>query len=148
MISIIKRSILFLAVVSLSIGYMSARGRDGYGVQLVTPDNGNLIEAFAITVGTTTPVKIFTSTATQFVNYRELLFQNVSTNSYRVFLGTHSAVSATTGGRWFIPGGGSWVTNAKDDLWAVYEPAAANTGTLQILGQFERDSNDEAITNR
>ncbi len=128
-----------------------ARGREGYTVKPTSRDSGNIIEATTITIGTTTPVQIFYSTATQSINYREIMFENSSTNTYRVYIGTFSGVDgSTTGttGRFFIPAGGSWTTNAKDDLWGLFEPSAFGTGTLQLYGEFERDVLDENITNR
>jgi hypothetical protein len=109
-------------------------------------DTGNIIDVYTATVGTTTPVQVFFSTWAQSTNYRELMFQNSSTNTYRVYLGTFSTVADTSGGRWFIPGGGSWTTNARDNIWAIFERAA--TGSLEILGEFERDVLDENITDR
>lgn len=134
--------IVFLGLVAIS----EARGREGKLVKPTYKDSGDIIEATAITIGTTTVVQIFFSSATEFYNYRELMFQNTSTNSFRVYIGTHAAISASSGGRWFIPGGGSWSTNAKDDLWALFESAAHNTGTLQVLGEFERDSADSSLS--
>ncbi len=123
-----------------------ARGREGYTVKPVYTDNGDIIETYNMTVGTTTPIQIFFSTWTQNKNFRELMYQNSSTNTFRVYIGTHSAVADTSGGRWFIPGGGTWTTHAKDNLWAIFERAA--TGSLEVLGEFERDVLDENVTNR
>jgi hypothetical protein len=145
-----SRLILFgaLFLTLFVLGNLHARGREGYQVKATHRDTGDIIETYNVVVGTTTPVKIFYSTWTQVKNFREIMYQNTSTNSYRLYLGTHSAVSASSGGRWFIPGGGSWTTAAKDDLWAVFESAAFGSGTLEALGQLERDSADADVTSR
>lgn len=144
-----RKLILFTSFLfAFGSGVIHARGREGFSVKPVLTDSGDIIETSAVTVGTNTPVQIFYSTTTQSRNYREIMFQNVSTNTFRVYIGTHSAMSSSSGGRLFIPAGGSWTLNARDDLWALFEAAAFGTGTLEVLGEYERDSLDASITNR
>ena len=141
-----RKLLIGLFFLGVYAGIADARGREGYLIKGTYSDTGDIIETVTVSVGTTTPVQIFFSTATQARNFREIMFQNTSTGTFRIYIGTHSAVSATSGGRFFIPAGASWTTHAYDDLWGISE--AAVLGSLEILGQFERDSKDASITDR
>ncbi len=146
-----KKVLFGLFIVVGFICASEARGREGYSIKGTYEDTGDTVELYAAVVGTTTPVQIFYSTWTQQVNFREIMYQNTSTNSYRLYIGTVSTVSGTTTtimGRFFIPGGGSWTSNVKTNLWAIFENTAAGSGFLQVLGVFERDSKDADVTDR
>lgn len=100
-------------------------------------DSGDTASAFAVNVGTTTPVKIYTSDR----RHREVLIQNTS-EDYKVYLGTHSAVSATSGSRAVIPTfPTAFVTNGIADIWAIAESAAGADG-VDVVGWIEYDSRD------
>lgn len=145
---ILKKFLFGLIVLIGFISVSEARGKEGYLVKPTYRDNGDTMEVYVAAVGTTTPVQIFFSTWTQRRNFRESMYQNVSTNSYRVYIGTVSNVNALTGPRWFIPGGGTWTTNCKTNLWAIFERAAFGSGSLDVLGVFERDSLDADVTDK
>ena len=115
--------------------------RRTFGAHIVSQNAGDRAEGVSITVGTTTPVLVYTSTA----KHREVLLINQST-SYFLYIGTHSAVSASSGPRAVIPKAtterpGSFLTNATANIYAIYESSAGGA-LLEVLGWIEFDKGD------
>ena len=141
-----KKLIVFCSVLIIGVGLLSARGREGYKIKGTFVDDGDTRETYTVLVGTTTPIQIYFSTWTQSINHRNLLFQNDSAD-YRVYIGTHANVAFDSGDRWFIPAGGSWTTQSKDDTWAIFH-SDLGASTEEVFGFFERDTKDADVTSR
>ena len=127
---------LFLIPLGVFTGFCLSWPREGFNTKPVFQHTGDRGFPFTVSVGTTTPVRLYTSEARD----REILFQSTSA-TYYIYCGTHSAVSATSGTRFWIPPKPSALfTNAYYNLWCISESAAA--GAVELIGVVDRDSKD------
>lgn len=134
-----RNTLFFLSFyLASSFSFAGQWARFGDAAQPVTQDNGDTGIAFSFTVGTTTPVKVYTAD----VRDREILFQNTDPTFY-VHCGTWSAVNATAGTpRFLLPPKPTGVsTQATYSIWCLGDPSAGST-TIEVVGIKERASRD------
>jgi len=100
------------------------------------PDTGTRSTFFSVTAGTTTPVQLYSGDDTD----REIFVQNTS-DTYDIYLATHSGLSATSGPRLILRATQDLWTNNTNDLWVVAESSAGASG-VEVLGSIEYDPKD------
>lgn len=128
------KTLLFLALLAIP-SLAHARANLNHGVFGIFQNDGDKGEFFETAVGTTTAVQLYDAAA----KHRAITIQNPSAD-YFLYLGTHSAVSASTGARVFVPKGGSIEFNSTFDIWGIYESGAG--AGVSVLGGVEYDSKD------
>lgn len=128
--------LFFLLLIPASL---KAWPRLGEGASPVFQSSGDKGVPFTVNVNTTTATRVYT----QNTNDREIMFQNTN-SSYYVYCGSHSAVVASSGPRFFIPPKPSSVsTNAAFSLYCIVE-SGFGSGNLELIGIAERDLRDAA----
>lgn len=115
--------------------------RLGEGAISVFQSAGDRATPFSVSVGSTTPVKVYT----QDLRDREILLQNTD-STYYVHCGTYSSVNATSGTPRFLlpPKPTALTTNASFSIWCVADPAAGSA-SIEIVGEVERDRRDPYV---
>ena len=133
------KRILFLlifviaAYAPFSFGY----GRSGDLADPSFLNAGDSAIGLSVSVSSSSVVQVY-DTSTLSVIAREVLLQNTNA-TYLIYCGTHTAVSATSGNRFFIPPRGSYTTNGAYSIWCT---AQSGVATIELLGSVEYDSKD------
>lgn len=112
-----------------SASYAHARG-PGWSLSMPTfQDDGDARTPFKVTVGTTTPVQLF---STDSLKDRAALVYNPS-SQYVLLLGTSSNFNQTDY-YWFVPkDSGTYVTSNHQALWAMYPPGGSSETVRGLL---------------
>lgn len=128
-----RKIFLSLPLLVCFYGYVHAWPRLGAAANLVTQNAGNRAKCFSVTVGTTTPVLLFSASE----NYREVMVQNTDSTFY-VHCGSFSAVNATAGTPRFLlpPKPTALTTNGNYNTYCVADPLAGSA-TIEILSTVE-----------
>lgn len=94
--------------------------------------------AISVTVGTTTPVKVYTQNLAD----REIFLQNTDSTFY-VHCSTWSGFVASSGSPRFLlpPKPTGITTNGTFSIWCLADPSAG-AATIEIVGIKERNSKD------
>lgn len=128
-----KKLTLALVIIGGFCSGIRAFPRLGAAANLVTQNSGNKAKTFSVTIGTTTPVQLFSASE----NYREVFLQNTD-STYYVDCGTFSTVSATAGVPRFLlpPKPAALTTNGNYNIYCVVDPSAG-ANTVEILSTVE-----------
>lgn len=110
--------------------------RNGERSTPVFVDQGDSPQYFSVNVGTTTAAQIFVKANFNYVRTVEVC--NVVNND--LFIGTFTAVNATTSPRTYVPRRLCVDIPPTTDLYAIYESAAG--ASTNVCGAVKKDSND------
>ncbi len=128
---------LLIGALTLSADSSYCWFRLGNSATAIYKNDGDKGIPFAVSIGTTTPVKVYSSDARD----REILIQSEST-TYYLYCSTYSTVSSSSGNRfWVPPKPGSLTTNSTYSLWCILE-SAAGSSVISVLGSVDRDAKD------
>lgn len=127
-----------LALVAPSFGW--ERLQNGASPQFL--NTGDSARGLNVSVGTTTPVAVYTPTMSARTPSRPLdrriIIQNFT--NYTLYLATSTAFTATTGPRWVVVSSGSFTTDDTATIYGLYEPSAG--ASKEVNGRVEYDSKD------
>jgi len=131
-------SVIFFFGICPSV--VNAWPRLGEGASPMFQSSGDKSIPFSVSVGSTTPVKVYSID----LRDREILFQNTD-STYYVHCGTYSTINATAGTPRFLlpPKPSAVTTNATFSIWCVADPLVA--GTIEIVGEIERDFRESYV---
>ena len=118
-------------------GFGFGYGRSGDLADPSFLNAGDTGAGISVSVSSTAVSQVYFTTTTPVVD-REILLQNPN-DTYLIYCGTHSAVSASAGSRFFIPSRGSFTTNGIYDIWCIGEAGAS---PIEMLGIIEFDGKD------
>lgn len=127
----LSKVLLAAALAVLFVGSAHAWRRNGERTTPVFIDRGANTDFFTQTVGTTTPVALF-SAATYASGVREVTICNAE--SFRLYIGTFSAVSGSTtavvNSRDLVPTNTCRNFSYTNSLWGIYESASGGTSKV------------------
>lgn len=126
----LRKSLILIAFLSYPVVAM-ARPRIGVGVAPTYTDNGDRAHGFSVNVTSGTAKLVYSGSDAD----RETMFQNTDA-TYKVYCGTFSTVSATTGNRWLLRASGDYTTNGTYNVYCVAE-SGLGSGTIELLGNSE-----------